>query len=234
MAASDLLLLSCEHAGNQVPPKYANWFSDAGEVLNSHRGYDIGAHQVALDMASRLAAPIFFSTTTRLLIDLNRSLDSNALFSEFVSAMALEERRLVIERFYTPYRKNITRVIACAIQSGHRVVHVGIHSFTDQLNGDDRAFDLSLLFDEARPEEAAFCRHWQQAMQRESPDYRYRLNQPYRGCDDGLTTTLRHTFRPNDYLGLEIEIRQGMLDNANVQQQVAELLGVGLRDAMAR
>lgn len=228
-AKPDLLVLSCEHGGNEVPTEYEIYFRNAGQALNSHRGYDIGALGVAMRVADQLAAPLFFSTTTRLLIDLNRSLDSATLFSEFVSGLNEDERGTVIDRFYKPYRQHVTSSIASAIQSGHRVIHVGIHSFTDVLDGRERAFDLALLFDEARPDESSFCNRWQQAMVPKSDEFRHRFNEPYHGSDDGLTTALRHTFESEHYLGLEVEIRQGLLSSTQAQHMMGDLLAAGLR-----
>ena len=38
---SYLLVLSCEHAHNRVPARYRHLFD--AELLESHRGYDLGA-----------------------------------------------------------------------------------------------------------------------------------------------------------------------------------------------
>ena len=38
--------------------------------------------------------------------------------------------------------------------------------------------------------------------------WRVRLNQPYCGASDGLTTALRRRFPPERYLGLELELNQ--------------------------
>lgn len=230
---ADVVLLSCEHGGNAVPPDYAHLFRDAGEALTTHRGYDIGALGVAMRIASTLACPIVFSTTTRLLIDLNRSLDSPSLFSEFSRVLPEDERGRVVDRFYAPYRRNITQLVSSLIQSGRRVVHVGIHSFTDMWEGRRREIDLALLFDEARPSEASFCERWQLAMQAGSDGLRHRFNEPYRGSDDGLTTELRGRFTPDRYLGLEVEVRQGLLGNEAAQSEFGDLLVRGLAQAVS-
>lgn len=229
---TDFLLLSCEHGGNDVPPAYAHLFRDTTAALATHRGYDIGALGVAQRVASQLAAPILFSTTTRLLIDLNRSLDNPTLFSEFSAVLSADEQSLLIDQFYRPYHDNITRLVTAAIDAGHRVVHVGIHSCTDVLDGVTRDLDLALLFDEARPEEASFCERWEHHLRQSAPQWRHRFNQPYRGSDDGLTTSLRQHFPPDRYLGLEVEIRQGLLDTSQAQTEFGNLISQALADAM--
>ena len=90
------------------------------------------------------------------------------------------------------------------------MVHIGVHSFTPVLNGVTRAVDVGFLFDPARLGEAAFCRAWQQALHRRCPTWRVRRNVPYRGVNDGLTTTLRQQTSPDAYWGIELEMNQAM------------------------
>src|SRR5690606_9080611 len=83
-AMFDALVLSCEHGGNRVPPRYKDRFKDAEKLLESHRGYDLGALAVARRMAAALGAPLFYSRVSRLVVDLNRSQHHPRLFSEFL------------------------------------------------------------------------------------------------------------------------------------------------------
>ncbi|MBZ0171769.1 MAG: N-formylglutamate amidohydrolase [Phycisphaerales bacterium] len=207
-----------------MPPPYAAIFSGAEAALESHRGYDIGALGVAHRMASRLARPIIFSTVTRLLIDLNRSLDHPDLFSQYALRLHDEDRTRVIDALYTPYRESVSRVIESAITAGHRVLHVGVHSCTDELDGARRDLDISFLFDPSRLSELAICERWRAQLLNAVGDIRSPFNEPYLGTDDGLTTTLRSHFPVASYAGIEIEVRQGMIPGVAEQQTVGELL----------
>jgi predicted N-formylglutamate amidohydrolase len=60
-----------------------------------------------------------------------------------------------------------------------------------------------------------------------SPAWRVRLNYPYHGASDGLTTSLRRTFGPR-YLGVEIELNQALLGSAPAQRAVARHVGHAL------
>ncbi len=73
-------LLTCEHGGNEIPEEYQKYFINAGKVLNSHRGYDPGAMDLFIFLRD-LADYSFYSTTSRLLIELNRSFHHPAVFS---------------------------------------------------------------------------------------------------------------------------------------------------------
>ncbi len=223
------VLLTCEHGGREVPAPYKRQFRGAKAILDSHRGYDPGALGVALRMASRLPAPIIFSTVTRLLIDLNRSLDQPDTFSEFTRELSEADRSSIIASYYAPHRERVEQVAAVAIASGHRVLHVGVHSCVDELKGSKRDLDVALLFDEARPLEQELCERWQHELSQQDGGLRYPFNVPYRGADDGLTTALRSRFKPREYLGIEVELRQGMVGTKSEQRAAGELLASTLR-----
>jgi len=82
-----VLLISCEHAGNEVPDSYSTLFSDANEVLESHRGWDPGALEVAQFLVDQLQVQSFLMPVTRLLIEMNRSLDNPQLFLNSVTGL---------------------------------------------------------------------------------------------------------------------------------------------------
>jgi len=71
---ADYLLVTCEHGGNHVPPRYRRLFRDLQGPLKTHRGYDLGVLVMAREMSESFEAPLVASTVTRLLVDLNRSL----------------------------------------------------------------------------------------------------------------------------------------------------------------
>ncbi len=98
------LLLSCEHGGNQVPTAYRALFAGAAAALQSHRGWDPGALQFARQLARTLGAPLYAASTTRLLVDLNRSIGNRSLFSEFTRPLPAAERRAIVALHYRPHR----------------------------------------------------------------------------------------------------------------------------------
>ncbi len=222
--APPVLLITCEHAGNEVPERYAELFRGHEGVLETHRGLDLGAYPVALRMATVLAAPLVASTVTRLLIDLNRSEDHPDLFSAISRVLPEAERDAVKAAYYTPHRRTVAGLVEALIALGHRVLHVGVHSCTDVLDGRTRDLDIALLFDEARPLERDLCERWRDGLRIARPRLRYPFNEPYRGADDGLTTTLRTRFDPAAYLGIEIELRQGLLAEPEARVALADLL----------
>jgi predicted N-formylglutamate amidohydrolase len=208
MVRIDGLVLACEHASKRVPLRYRKLFRRSDSLLDSHRGWDPGALELARQLARRFDAPLFRGVVTRLLVDLNRSLPSPTLFSEYALRLEEKERLDLLARYWEPYRHAVRRRLEDELARDRTVLHFSVHSFTPRLRGDERRTDLGLLFDPERPAEARFCRALRAALQREMPELRIDMNEPYSGVSDGLTTTLRAEFPKSRYLGVEFEVNQ--------------------------
>jgi len=208
MARTDHVLITCEHGGNRIPPRYRPLFAGFEALLHTHRSYDPGALGLARELAEALAAPLFFSTTSRLLIDLNRSVGHPSLYSEATRSAPVTVRREILEKHYLPYRDEVEAHIAAAIARGSRVIHLASHSFTPVLDGEVRNADIGLLYDPARPGEVELCRRWQARLQAQARELKVRRNYPYTGRSDGFTAYLRRRFPAGVYVGIELEINQ--------------------------
>ncbi|MBI1372662.1 MAG: N-formylglutamate amidohydrolase [Phycisphaera sp.] len=205
------LLITCEHAGNRVPAKYAPLFVKHAALLASHRGWDPGALPLARVLARAFDTPMLHHDVTRLLVESNRSLHHPALFSAVTRDLPEDDRRRIVDEHYLPHRRAVEAAVCDAIAGGACVVHIGVHSFTPSLNGVTRNADVGLLYDPTRRAERAICHAWRDAIRQEAPQLRVRMNYPYRGIADGLTTALRRVHPANAYLGIELEMNQGLL-----------------------
>ena len=228
--ASTRLVLSCEHASAAVPRDLAWLFRNDRAVLATHRGFDAGALAVARGLARRLAVPLVAGTTTRLLVDLNRSPHNSAIFSPWTRALPRAEREALVDRLHAPHWERAARMVD---QTGGPVVHFAIHSFTPTLRDEVRDFELGLLYDPGRPRERALADALREAIARRAPHLRIRRNAPYRGRSDGLPTAFRKQRKPADYLGLEIELNQACLRSASDPRAWAELLAPCLAEVLA-
>lgn len=208
MTRIQALVLACEHASKRVPRRYARLFRGREALLDSHRGWDPGALELARHVARALDAPLFRGVVTRLLVDLNRSLQSPTLFSKHALRLEEKERLALLARYWEPYRHAVRHSIESELARGRRVLHFSLHSFTPRLRGDARPTDVGLLFDPRRPAEERFCRALRAALQQELPELQIDMNEPYSGVSDGLTTTLRAEFPRGRYLGIEFEVNQ--------------------------
>jgi predicted N-formylglutamate amidohydrolase len=206
------LLITCEHGGNRVPRRYAALFRGKESLLSSHRGWDPGALAFARALARATGAPLIAATTTRLLVDLNRSPHSPRVFSGITRGLPREERRELLARHHAPHWQRVRESILQLRGTGRPVIHVGVHGFTPFLTGAPRRdFEIGLLYDPRRAGERVLARSWQERLREFAPELRVRRNAPYRGDADGLTTALRRDFGPGEYLGLELELNQRAL-----------------------
>ncbi|MGQ0612243.1 MAG: N-formylglutamate amidohydrolase [Planctomycetaceae bacterium] len=200
------MVVTCEHGGYRVPAAYRSLFRGRGALLASHRGWDPGA----LELARRFGAPLHFSTTTRLLVELNRSPGHPRLFSEFTRGLDAAAKARLLARHYLPYRA----AVESAVRARRSVLHLSSHSFAPVLEGEVRRMDVGLLYDPARRGEAGFCARWRAELLRLRPDLIVARNAPYRGTADGLVTHLRRVFPESRYLGIELEVNQKHVEGA--------------------
>jgi len=201
------LLLTCEHGGNQIPEGYTSYFADSEELLASHEGYDIGALALFKQLEP-LADKTFFSETSRLLVELNRSLHHAKLFSDITRPLHDEDKALILKQHYFPYREQVEHFIHDFVMAGRQVLHLAIHTFTSELNGEIRDADIGLLYDPKRQPEQSFCRHWKKQIQEQDKNLLVRFNYPYLGISDGFPTYLRRQFTAEQYIGIELEVNQ--------------------------
>lgn len=222
MRSKPALMITCEHASNALPDFILRAFRDNAipeDVLESHRGYDIGAYKVFSNLVKRLKPDFHCSGRfTRLVVDLNRSSTSKTFFSEYTIQLPETVKRHAFD-LWQKYREKIESFVASVIparlrkaakDTPLRIIHLGIHSFTPVLNGVERDADVGILYDPSRPAEATIAEILIKNIREREPGLKIRKNYPYLGKSDGLTTTLRQKFGPT-YAGLEIEINQKLL-----------------------
>jgi predicted N-formylglutamate amidohydrolase len=227
----DVFLVTCEHGGNRIPVAYRPLFAAQQALLDSHRGYDRGALALARALSVAFKGTRVSSTLSRLLVDLNRSSGHPQLFSPGIRALPQAVRQTIVAQFHAPYRRRVARLVSQAVARGQRVIHVSAHSFTPVLNGQVRTADVGLLYDPARAGERLLCGRWKAALGQLAPELRVRRNYPYAGRNDGLTASLRRQFTPEAYVGIELEINQGMPDSGRHLRRLHAVLIESLRAA---
>jgi predicted N-formylglutamate amidohydrolase len=152
-------LVICDHASRFVPPEYDNLGVAEAEIAR-HIGWDIGAGDVARELAQLIDASAVLCGTSRLVIDCNRRLDDPSSIPEASDGtpvpgnQGLEpaERKRRAERFFMPYHAEIERRLDAFVRPP---ALVSVHSFTPVMAGFDRPWHVGLLYDEddrlARP-----------------------------------------------------------------------------------
>ena len=221
------LILTCEHAGNEIPEEYRHLFQEEEQLLNSHRGYDPGAFDL-FDKLKEQAHSSHFQMKSRLLVEANRSLHHPQLFSEITRTLAADQKTKILEKYYAPYRKAVEKDIRSLTEAGEKVLHVSVHTFTPELNREVRNADAGFLYDSRRKEEKAFCAQWKDNINTADPKLKLRFNYPYLGKADGFTTYLRKQFKEN-YLGIELEVNQKFVRDGKMDPSLKNNIAAGLR-----
>lgn len=142
------VLLLCEHAGFAIP-KVLNNLGISNEVLMSHRGWDIGAEEVARGVSDKLNAPLILQRYSRLVIDSNRPpnsstsipIESDGIRIPVNANVSEIERSLRIEEIFYP----MNVAIESMFKSNHRKACFSIHSFTPVLNNEIRPWQAGFL-----------------------------------------------------------------------------------------
>ncbi|CAN5200708.1 N-formylglutamate amidohydrolase [soil metagenome] len=224
-------LVSCEHASSALPERWAHIFDQAGELLDTHRGWDPGSLELAEAIADALGVKPYIYSWSRLLIEPNRSQHHPKLFSEISKNLMFDQKKELIDLYWSPYRNRIRNVIHKEKSSQKRVIHISVHTFIPVWDGAIRNVDIGLLYDPGRNSEQQFCRKWKSQLEEVFPDFKIRMNQPYSGSSDGLTTALRKEFTKDDYTGVEIEINQKYwYENKSVWKRISEMLADSVRN----
>ena len=166
---------------------------------------------MARALAAAFAAPLVSASISRLVIDLNRSIGHPQLFSAATRGVGAALRAAIVAQCYDPYRAEVERLVRQSVARGRRVIHISSHSFTPVLDGEARRADVGLLYHPGRRAEAGLCARWKAALAAIAPELRVRRNYPYAGKGDGLTSHLRRRYPEGAYLGIELEINQGIV-----------------------
>lgn len=206
------LIVTCEHASNAVPDELPLGVSP--EVLGSHVAWDPGAREIARSLARVLDAPLYLGQWTRLVADLNRSPDNPEVvparaFGVDVPAnfdLSPEARRARIERYHTPYWSAVRAAVDGLLEIHEVVCHLSVHSFTEVYEGQTREVDFGFLIDPDRVGELGIANELRDHVAGDDLDVR--VNEPYDGRADALTTALRSIYPARRYLGIEIELSQ--------------------------
>ena len=228
------VLVTCEHGGNRIPADLARLFCPVRRTLTTHRAYDAGALVMARALTHALNAPLVASTTSRLVIDLNRSLYNARVWSDVTRSLPRERRERIVRRFYMPYRTKVDDLVAAAREARRPLIHFSSHSFTPVLDGERRRADVGLLYDPARLGEAKLCAAIKAALNAQAPSLRVRRNYPYTGKSDGLVTWLRSRYAPRQYVGVEVELNQAIVArNPREWRWLREALVAAIMQALA-
>ena len=219
------VLILCEHASNAVPDDIDLGIAPA--TLDDHWGWD----RWAWDTLQRMARPRGITTlgarVSRLVLDVNRGAGEATLIRPDAAGLPIPgnlgltpaqvaER---IARFHTPYHAAADAELArLKALHGERSVFLTFHSFTGAWPGQDRDFDVGVLFD-AHEELAAGVKR---ALA--TRGLRVRLNEPYSGYRGEIYSAAVHG-EAHDVPYFELELNQHVLESERQRDRFARILG---------
>lgn len=227
-------VISCEHASNRVPPRFARVFNGKEKILSTHQAYDHGAAKLARKLAKELHAPVHLGAISRLLVDLNRSpTNRKTLFTQYSKKLEHSDRQLLLTKYFLPYREKVETDIGRAIARGRPVLHISVHSFSPVKRGKERNADIGLLYDPVRKHEKEMCVFLVKLLQKNVALLQVRRNYPYLGKTDGFTSFLRRKHPGKLYAGIEIELNQALvLNNDGKKGKALEVLTEGIKSIL--
>lgn len=224
------VVVICDHASNRIPHALAGLGVCDGDRCR-HIGWDIGAAEVARQLAERLGGPAVLAGYSRLVVDLNRqpghptsippesdgtAIPGNAGLSE----QAVEQR---LGTLFWPYHHAITDILGRQWRgTGLAPALVSVHSFTPVMNGTPRPWHAGVLWNHdprmAVPLMRALRRH---------PDLVIGDNEPYSGREIGYTME-RHAGAAG-LPHVSLEIRQDLIAGPAGIDRWAALLAEALQ-----
>lgn len=219
------ILLICEHAGQAVPKALGDLGVDPKD-FNNHIGWDIGAGAVTRLVSDALQTPAVLQSYSRLVIDCNRPVeapDSVPEFSDgvFIPANTDAPHRVSrIQEIFEPFQAEIGR----HLDTGTFRFVLAIHSFTPLMNGEQRPWDIGLLFRRDKATSERLKRH----LEIHNRGLNVGMNQPYQ-ISDASDWFVPHHGEARGLSHSLIEIRNDQIDSPDGQKRWANILVGAIR-----
>lgn len=221
------ILLTVEHAGRTVPAALADMGLAPGQI-DRHIGWDIGAFDLAENLAARLDATLIAQRYSRLVIDCNRPWEADDLTPEVSdrtavpanAALSDAARRARWDEIHTPFHAAVSA--ACDTRPKGLV---SVHSYDPRREVDAglRPWPVGLLFRRANPLAEAL-RSALAADQRALP---LGLNAPYE-IEDASDYTIPVHGEGRGIPHVLLEVRNDFLRDARGIAEMADMLAGAL------
>ncbi len=206
------LFLTCEHASNRVPAPLQASEADR-PWLRTHWAWDIGAAEVTRALAIETGSPAVLSRFSRLVCDPNRLPTDHTWIREAVEGHAVSfnkgltsaERRRRLVSYHHAFHQTLGDAIAERMLEERPPWLLSVHSFTGVYEGERRAMDVGVLFDDYVTPAVELARLLR------GQGLEIALNEPYSGLRGLIYSANRHG-RCFGLPYLELEIRNDLID----------------------
>ncbi len=229
------VLLTGDHVSNVIPAALGNLGLDKS-ALQQHIAYDIGTRKLIHHLSEHLDAPAVLAGYSRLVVDLNRSLEDPSVMPETSDDrvipgnqnMSEVHRNERIHCFYTPYRKAIDSMLHRFREQGIVPAFISIHSFTPQMAGFVRPWHAGILWDK----DPRIPLPLMQNLRAHPGGFNIGDNEPYSGKHPA-DYTIDHHAEASGLPHVSIEIRQDLVNTEEGAERWATILDDALRDILA-
>ena len=227
------LVLVCEHAGILLPDALGTLGLDA-EHLRRHFMWDIGALDLARDLAARFDAPLAHQRYSRMVCDCNRHPGAESFIPEAGEgvpvpgnhALGSDERLRRRLAIWQPFHDALARLIDERVAAGRRTVLVSVHSFTPVFFGTARPWHVGVLVDR----DPVFSHALHRALLWRLDAELVGLNEPY-VMGLGIDYTIPVHAEERGLPCAEIEVRNDLIGDAAGVARWGETLAAALAEA---
>ena len=219
MPSSAKLLIVADHASNYIPKKYNNLGLEKKDIV-THKAYDPGVKELAINLSNKLNSQLVLGQYSRLLIDCNRDVDDPTLISVISDHKLIlgnkkitkQEKNYRINKMYIPYHEKIKKKI---LKNKINVI-ISLHSFNPIFKGKKRFLKYGILSNQDRRLSDLILNELRKGKNIVGD------NEPYKGSLIG-DTLYKHALKRGIYHSL-IEIRNDLLSNVKKIDQVSNLM----------
>ena len=229
------VLLVGDHVSNRIP-RSLKQLGLEDQVLQQHVAYDIGTRKLLTHLVDHLDAPAVMAGYSRLVIDLNRSLEDSSVVPEVSDripipgnqGLSAEDRNRRIHSFYTPYRAAIDHKLQDFRQRGIVPALIAIHSFTPQMAGFERPWHIGLLWDK----DPRIPVQLLERLRARPENINVGDNEPYSGKHPA-DYTIDHHAEAAGLPHVSIEVRQDLVNTEEGAEKWATILAEALSEILA-
>ena len=213
------LLIVADHASNYIPKKYNNLGLEQKDVF-THKAYDPGVKELAINLSNKLNSQLVLGQYSRLLIDCNRDEDDPTLISAISDRKLIlgnkkitkQEKKYRINKMYRPYHEKIKKKI---LENKINMI-ISLHSFNPIFKGKKRFLKYGILSNQDRRLSDLILNELKKGKKIVGD------NEPYKGSLIG-DTLYKHALKRGIHHSL-IEIRNDLLSNVKKIDQVSNLM----------
>ncbi len=235
MDGASAFFLTCEHAGRDIPSVLGD-LGIAGDDMNRHIAYDVGAEGLSRRLSALLDAPLVLQRYSRLVIDCNRPFEaadcvvvrSDGTDIPVNANIDDRERRRRYVEIHQPLHDTIANALDLRLAAHRPTCLVSVHSFTPVMRstGAVRSFEFGLLYNR----DPRLAKALIEAFRIDNQDVTARLNEPYI-VDDISDYTIPVHGEKRNIPHVLLEVRNDLINDARGQEEWAGRLAGSLRKA---